>query len=498
MGANLGDLFDLDKCGAQTVLIDCRLEHAPRYWTGAELKSESNAYARALSGKGFAPGTRIAILAANRAEYLAAYFGIMRAGLVAVPINTRVPASTVRYVIEDSGSRFAFVDSERQALCPDTLETLSFDDDEALTGFLDPGDFPAISQPEDDVAMFLYTSGSTGKPKGVPLTHTGHHWVVRKRFQASIDYAKERLLVAAPLYHMNALAMAKLAAYAGACIVLLPEFTATRYIQAIETFRCTWLTSVPTMLAKVVQERDLLDRTDLSSVTSVRMGSAPVTEHLIEQLTGIFTTARIQVGYGTTEAGPCGFIPHPDGKPTPVLSLGVGDPEVNLRLVDANGQEAEQGVLEIACPALMPGYHNLPEKTAAVMTGDGLYKTGDIMRRDADGFYFFVGRDDDMFVCNGENVYPEQVERLIESHPDIAQACVVPVDDTVRGAMPVAFVVMRDDATIDAEQVKAHTIANGPAYQHPRHVFFETELPLAGTNKLDRNRLQEMAAERVT
>ena len=108
-----------------------------------------------------------------------------------------------------------------------------------------------------------------------------------------------------------------------------------------------------------------------------------------------------------------------------------------------------------------------------------------------------MGRDDDMFVCNGENVFPEEVERIIESHPGVAQACVVPVEDAVRGQMPVAFVVPSGDPVPTVDDVKQHTIANGPAYQHPRHVFFADILPLAGTNKVDRKQLAESAASRV-
>ena len=496
MAHNLGTLIDLPTTASKTLLIDCRNAHAPVSWDGAAIESQSDAVARGLIKRGLQPGDRVAIVAANRAEYLTAYYGIMRAGLVAVPVNTRLPAETVRYVLADSGAKFAFVDDARAELCPAELATVNFDhaDFQAL---LDPGEFEAHEPSAEEVAMFLYTSGSTGHPKGVPLTHAGHRWVIEKRIQKTVDYSQERLLVAAPLYHMNALAIAKFAAFVGATIVLLPEFTAPRYIKAIEQFRCTWLTSVPTMLAKVTQEPELLATTDLSSVTSVRMGSAPVTASLIGKLKEVFIGARIQLGYGTTEAGPVGFVPHPNGIATPMLALGVADPDVEIRLCDADGNGTNPGVLEIKCQALTPGYHNLPEKTASVMTADGFYRTGDVMQCDADGFYSFVGRDDDMFVCNGENVFPEEVERLIESHEAVAQACVVPVVDDVRGHMPVAFVVLTHGATLTVDALKQYTIANGPAYQHPRRVFFADELPLAGTNKIDRNLLAKQAAQRL-
>jgi acyl-CoA synthetase (AMP-forming)/AMP-acid ligase II len=251
------------------------------------------------------------------------------------------------------------------------------------------------------------------------------------------------------------------------------------------------------MMALVVRETDLLARTDRSSVEIVGMGSAPLTQTLVDQVRALFPRAQIVNGYGTTETGPIAFGPHPAGLPRPEISLGHPLPGVDVRLVSGADRDAREGVLEIRTPALMPGYLNLPERTRAVMTEDGYYATGDIMRRDAEGFYYFVGRADDMFVCNGENVYPGEVERMLERHPAIHQACVVAVPDDVRGHMPVAFVVPAPGSTITTEAVKAWALAEGPAYQHPRLVEVVGELPLAGTAKVDRAALAARAAALV-
>ncbi len=207
----------------------------------------------------------------------------------------------------------------------------------------------------------------------------------------------------------------------------------------------------------------------------------------------IFPQARVAGNFGTTEAGPAVFGPHPDGIPKPDTALGYPLPGIGVRLANGKARDVREGVLELLTPANMPGYHNLPDKTAEVTSEDGWYITGDVMRRDEDGFYYFVGRADDMFVCGGENIYPVEVERLLERHPDIEQACVVPVPDDIRGQMPVAFVVARPGARLDEEAVKAHALAGGPAYQHPRRVVFLAEMPLAGTNKVDRRVLEERA-----
>ena len=169
---------------------------------------------------------------------------------------------------------------------------------------------------------------------------------------------------------------------------------------------------------------------------------------------------------------------------------------VALRLVDGDNRDAAQGVLEMKCPAVMLGYHNRPD-VKPPLTPDGFYITGDVFRRDADGFHYFVGRTDDMFVSGGENIYPADVERMLERHPDVAQAAVVPIDDEIKGQKPVAFVIPKPGRSPDGEAVKRFALANAPAYQHPRFVWFVDELPLASTNKVDRAALHAMAEERM-
>src|SRR5437773_7245066 len=189
-----------------------------------------------------------------------------------------------------------------------------------------------------------YTSGSTGRPKGVVLSHHSHLWVVHTRL-AGQDLARHRLLIAAPLYHMNALALAQLACAAHATIVLLPQFTTTAYTEAIERFRCTWLTSVPPMIAMMLKEKALLAKTDLSSVEFLRMGSAPVSPLLMAGIREIFPTTVVTNAYGTTEAGPVVFGLHPKRLPPPELSVGYPHPEVQMRLVDGTNRHADEGVL---------------------------------------------------------------------------------------------------------------------------------------------------------
>ncbi len=494
---NLGDLIPGGRDPDKTAIIDLGGEQIPREFSYAQIDAMADGVARALQRRGLARGDRVAILSANRAEYLAAYYGIMRAGLVAVPVNFKFPRSTIRFILKDSDAKLVFCDRTRVADCPEGLATICFGGDgpQAFDGFLDNGAFDPIVPRPNEPAMFLYTSGSTGIPKGVVLSHQSHIWVVETRLAPGLD--RHRYLIAAPLYHMNALALSKLACAAHATIVLLPQFNARAYIEAIARYRCTWLTAVPPMIAMMLREKDLLAATDLSSVEFIRMGSAPVSQSLMQAIHTTLPQASVTNAYGTTEAGPVVFGPHPRGLPQPEMSVGYPHPKVELRLVDGENRDADQGMLEMKCPAVMNGYHNRPD-VKPPFTADGFYITGDVLRRDADGFCYFVGRTDDMFVSGGENIYPADVERMLERHPDVGQAAVVPIDDEIKGQKPVAFVVRKPGRTPGEEEIKRFALANAPAYAHPRFVWFIDELPLASTNKIDRNALHRMAEERLS
>jgi long-chain acyl-CoA synthetase len=497
MFTNLGDLIRRDQSLDKVAIIDLGGEQKPREFSFAQLDATAEGVARALTARSLQRGERVAILSANRAEYLAAYYGIMRAGLVAVPVNFRFPRATIDFIIRDAGAKLVFCDAARRADCPPDLPVIGFgvDSAESFDRFLDPGPFDPVVPAPNEPAMFLYTSGSTGKPKGVVLSHQSHIWVVETRREGQ-DLSRHRYLIAAPLYHMNALALSKLACAAHAAVVLLPQFTAAAYLDAIERYRCTWLTAVPPMIAMMLREGELLARTDLSSVEFVRMGSAPVSAALMQALTHALPRAKVTNAYGTTEAGPVVFGPHPKNLPQPEMSVGYPHPKVQVRLIDGDNRNAEQGVMEMRCPAVMLGYHNRPD-VSSPLTPDGFYITGDVFRRDADGFYYFLGRTDDMFVSGGENIYPTDVERMLERHADVAQAAVVPIDDEIKGQKPIAFVVRKPGRRPSADEIKRFALANAPAYQHPRFVWFVDELPLASTNKVDRAALQRMAEERL-
>ena len=459
-----------------------------------EARARIAALARGLLKRGLKRGESVAIVAANSADYLIAYMATMAAGLVSVCVNHKLPRETVAHIMKDSAIKLALADAERRPLVSALAPTVPL---ENLDSLLDPGAFAPIDMAPEEVSMVLYTSGSTGLPKGVPLSHGGYVWATGCTPEQRPGIEGKMVLIAAPLFHMNGLFSAKLVMLHGGTIVLMTAFTARGYIRAIDRYRVAMITSVPTMLALVMRETEELARADLTCVTTAVTGSAPSTAEFFEQMHRLFPKAETANSWGTTESGPIAFGPHPDGIAKPMGALGYLRKNIEVKFVGGAESGATQGVLHIRTPALMTGYLNREADTKKRLI-DGWYDTGDVMRRDENGFVFFVGRADDMFQCGGENVYPGEVEKVLGQHPDVAQACVVSVPDEIKYQLPVAFVVPKPGTQPSEEALRRFALDNGPAYAHPRAVWFVPELPLAGTNKIDRKALTERALATFT
>ncbi|MBM3487319.1 MAG: acyl--CoA ligase [Alphaproteobacteria bacterium] len=488
---NLGDILALHRDSTRVAVHDLYDPAHPRDITFAAMNAACDAVANGLRAAGLGAGDRVGILALNRVEFLETLFGAMRAGCVPVMINIKLPAETIHYIVRDAGARIVFADPDLVRLVPAGTRVVAFGPDYA--GFQRPGPCESFRPGPNDIAEQPYTSGSTGRPKGVLLHHAGQLWMTEQLVQSRDMAGTDCSVISAPLYHKNALLAVKSALAPGGRVVILARFDVAEYIKAIARFRLTILTGVPTMYALILQQEKRLDATDLTSVRALSMGSAPASGPLLDSLRRRFPEAKIQLNYGITEGGPIIFSwKHPKGLARTPTTVGYPLPGVELRFVD--GPSPDEGVLHVRNPGVMLGYHNLPAETAKALK-DGWLDTGDILKRDADGWHYFVGRADDMFVCGGENIYPGEVEAMLERHPDIMQAVVVPAPNELKAHVPYAFVVRREGAALGEDAVKKHALANGPAYAHPRRVFFVDALPLAGTNKIDRNALKKRAAE---
>jgi acyl-CoA synthetase (AMP-forming)/AMP-acid ligase II len=470
---------------APVAIVDLSKPDTPREVTYEAIDRNATAVAAGLAARGLSRGGRVGILALNRTEYVEALYGAMRAGAVPVPLNVKLPAEGLAFIARDAGLELLFVDAAHRQVAPPGIPTVDFDAD--YTDFLTPGPFATVEPAPGDICLQPYTSGSTGRPKGVLLTHAGQAWQIDALVTARRMGPDDRVLVAAPLYHKNALVWTKVGMAAGSSLVLLARFDQRLYVESIGRYQVTRLSGVPTMFHLILGDPALAS-VDKRSVRFIGVGSAPASPALFEALHRAFPNAAATNGYGVTEAGPVMFANHPAGTPRPATSIGYPLAGCEIRLDPG----PDEGVLLTRNPGVMAAYHNLPEETARRLK-DGWFDTSDVCRRDGDGFYYFVSRTDDMFVCGGENVYPGDVEGTLERHPDVLQAAVLPVAHDLKGQVPVAFVVPRAGSGLTEQAVKEWALAHGPAYQHPRRVFLVPELPLAGTNKIDRAALKAQA-----
>jgi long-chain acyl-CoA synthetase len=465
--------------------------------TYAELDERADRVAGWLASRGVSQGSRVALLWQNDIRYVEGLLGIMRAGAVAVPLNVRQNDETLAYVLSNAGCAGVLAGPSEHDRGRELVQR-----SEVPAGFVaGPGELQEASRlpgrpphHPDDVCMQPYTSGSTGRPKGVPLTHRGQLWCADMVRKCYLFDETERALLAAPLFHKNAAMTLKSVLIAGGACVVLPGFDPVGVLRAIDRYKITYLSGVPAMYRMLLSQDEEIRRCDVSSVRFATAGSAPVTTDLLEDFQRVFR-APIAEGYGLTEGGPDVLL-APRWGINKLGSLGLPLPGCEVQLRDGEGKAevavGEVGELWVRNPGVTPGYHGLPDVTAERIR-DGWLATRDLMRRDEDGYYYFVGRSDDLINVAGENVYPKEVEQLLLRHPAVRDVAVVGGDHPVKGTVPIAFVVLTAPGAATAGELIAYFHSVGPHYAYPRAIEFIDELPLAGTGKIDRTALQARA-----
>jgi acyl-CoA synthetase (AMP-forming)/AMP-acid ligase II len=473
-------------------VIDLSDPDHPREVDYPTFHASCDAMARGFVRKGFKPGDRIGLICSNSLEFLETFFGAMRAGIIPVPIGISLPKATIELVVHDADLQLVFCDTNLRGSVPADMPAIAVDSD-AYADFKDPGEFTPYRPAIDDVAFQPYTSGSTGKPKGVLLSHRAHVWVAETISHDRGFCQTDRMIVAAPLYHKHAMNSIKSVLVGGSAVVLMKKFEPRLYVDSITRYRVTVIAGVPTIFAMMLQQRDLLDGNDYSFVRLSTMGGAPASDVLIDAVAERFPNAEIVQIFGITETSAALFGPHPDGSlPRPRHSVGWPVKGNEFKLV---GEQAPDfGILYVKGPGMMNGYYKNPEETARRLQ-DGWFNTGDVLRRDAQGWYYFVSRSDDMFICSGNNIYPLEVELMLERHADIDLAAVVPVPDEIKHRIPYAFIVRRKGSALTEQVVKDHALENAPPYQYPRKVIFVDAMPMNGVGKIDRRELERRAKE---
>jgi len=505
---NLGHLFDIP---LQLQPTAPAIFQNDIVLTFQDLDERCNRMANALASLGVGPGDRVALMFTNHYRFIESLLGTMRLGAVPVPLNIRMGDEALNYVTADSEAVVLIANSEMatraRSLVPQipgvrhlivdgeaTGNALNYDQTLQAAG-------PVFSRRKtnpDDVCLQPYTSGSTGKPKGVLLTHGGQIWNVDLLCKLEAFDDRERALVAVPLYHKNAmLGAVKPMLLCGGSLVILPGFDPVHVIRSIARYKVTYMTGVPAMFSRILGEKEELRKHDVKSLRYAVCGSAEVSEELVAEFERTFPDAIIAESYGLTEGGPdpisnCRYGLIKRG------SCGRHIPGSDVKIVGEDGATElgpnEVGELITRNPGLAKGYWKLPEVTKKKFRDGWLY-TGDLMRRDEDGFFYFVGRKDDMINVSGENVYPKEIVDILLRHPSVREAYVVPRRHPIKGAVPVAFIVQSPTGIASAEELKQFFLKYGAPYAYPRHIYFLDSMPLGGTGKIDRAQLEELAAE---
>ena len=480
---NLGLSINQNYNCSKIAIIDCSKEE--RTFTFDEISNLSNAVSLGLLNYGIKQGDRVAILAKNCTEFLITLYGIFRIGAVAVPLNYKMSTTDIKFMLDDSKSKLVFCDNFTHHLLDDSLPIINFENN--FKAFLingTPVDVVHVNNIDD--ALILYTGGTTGYPKGVIISHANHLWVInRHRYKDCMWGPKRISLMSAPLYHMNGLSTMQGAISSHSTLVLLSEFEAIKYIKTIEKHNVNSLYAVTPMIAMILNEKPLIDSANLSTVRAVHMASAPLSRKLLDSAKRYFPNAWITNSYGSTETGPRIFGGHPDGIPIPELSVGCPIPVIPVRIID--------GILQVKSPGMMAKYNNRSDLYEKFVTADGYFITNDLFTVDEQGFYYFAGRADDMFKSGGNTIYPSKIEEILELNPKVMSACVLGIDDDIKGKKPYAFVIPNMDNLPTTEELRTYILDNCPTYMLPREIWFVHSFPLTGPHKIDKKQLLALA-----
>jgi fatty-acyl-CoA synthase len=456
--------------------------------TYAEFNRHINRAAHALRALGVNHGDRVAYLDLNHPRFFVTMFAAARLGAVFVPLNFRLTAPELSFIINDAGvhtlvhdEMFAPVIDEirgeipcRNLICPTARYGVRAWDD-VLHDQRDSDVDNQVST--DEVAVIMYTSGTTGRPKGAMLTHGNFLW---NNFNALLGYdtlAEDRTLVVAPLFHIGGLNVTPLLAFLkGATVVLERSFDPTRVLELIPRHRITTMFGVPAMFL-FMSQHPAFAATDLGSVRTFVCGGAPVPEALIRLYGG--RGIRFAQGYGLTETAPFASLVPIERALDKIGSAGVPPFFTDVRCVDDRGDPVpagERGEVVVRGPNVMKGYWNRPEATEEAIR-NGWFHTGDVGVMDEEGYLYIVDRKKDMIISGGENVYPAEVEDCLYKHPDVADVAVIGVPDQRWGETVCAIVVARPGTSPTEQDIIDFTQDKLARYKQPRSVLFTDVLP---------------------
>jgi len=486
----------------------------------AEFDQSVSMFASALQDLGVEKGDHVAFLLGNTPHFLISLYATMRIGATAIPVNPIYTPDEISYIIHNSDAKAvialdlllplveqaagAFPSVEQYIICetvPETPEKIAALP-EALKQKVHPfSELIAKGKPNmepidvdgNETAIILYTSGTTGQPKGAMLTHTNIYSNARDIADYLGYSPDDRVVATLPVFHVFALSVVVNAPLlTGATVLLAPRFSPTEIFKIVKEQKATVFAGVPTMYNFLYQHPDGKTE-DFESVRLSISGGSSLPVSLLHSFEEKFNV-RISEGYGLSEASPVTCFNPLDRDRIPG-SIGMNIVNVENKIVNELGQDVkdgEVGELIVRGPNVMKGYYKMPEETEATIRNGWLY-TGDMARRDENGYFYIVDRKKDLIIVGGYNVYPREVEEVLFAHRDIIEAAVVGVPDPDLGEEVLAFVVLKEGTSLTRAELLTYCAARLAKYKIPKHINFLDELPKNTTGKILKRSLKDLA-----
>lgn len=466
--------------------------------TFVDLDARISRAAAWLTRQGLQRGDRVTLWAPNGIGWIVAYYGVLRAGLVINPLNFLLSPQEVAFSTADCGAGLLIAGASRL----DAVASLAGQGalravvDAATLASVQGAGLPPADVPAEDPAAILYTSGTTGHPKGAMLSHRSLLLNAALTAQMHARTSADTVVSALPLPHVYGAAILNAALLTGMTVVVHAQFKEAAVLADIQRHKATMLEGVPTMYLYLLAYPQLQDH-DLSSLTRCTVGGQTMPIAKMQEVERRLGCPLIEL-WGMTELGGLGTT-HASLAPSKLGSIGVALPHMETRVVAADDGRRELpwdevGELCVRGPLVMSGYFGNPGATAETIDQDGWLHTGDLARKDRDGYITVVDRKKDMILTGGYNVYPAELERVIASHPAVAMVAVGRVPDAVKGELAKAYIVLRPGTTATAEAIVEHCRGQLAAYKLPRRVQFVADLPKTSTGKILRRALASLDA----
>lgn len=462
-----------------------------------ELELKIQRFSTFLGAKGLKKGDKVATIMGNCPEFIIAYFAILQRGAVVVPINPMYSENEFQYILENSHAKLVILNRELSSKLSTimntlpSLETTIYEDEveKLSTLHTENVSLPLVS--EHDLAVILYTSGTTGKPKGAMLTHGNLASNASSVVSLTNMTEKDKVVAVVPIFHVLCMTVCMITPLSvGGTVILTPKFSPAGVADSIFHNKATVFVGVPTMYSYFLQLPNHADE-KFASLRACFSGGAPMPVEVLQQFEQRFNLPLAE-GYGLSESSAVTAVNPLDGKRKPG-SVGVSIPNVQNKIVDAEGAEVprgEVGELIVKGPNVMMGYLGMPAETSATIKDGWLY-TGDLAKMDEEGYIFIVDRKKDMLLVGGYNVYPREVEEVLYEHPDIVEAAVIGIPHPDLGESVKAYIVT-SSSSLTEQDVIDYCNKKLVKYKNPREVKFLSELPKNTTGKILRRSLKEM------